>query len=130
MLVGALENLWEGCKRGGPSFASQLLSVHLLGDAFFLKFLPCQGKKGTRRGEKGKRQRKPGTTWEAFPFLNSLTLLKITNSASPSVLAHRNRSDCCDLRLRCPSQTPEIAPISETRESNAALRFKGAMESR
>ena len=44
--------------------------------------------------------------------------------------AHRNRSDFCDLRLRCPSLTPEIAAISETRESNAALRFKGAMESR
>ena len=26
-----------------------------------------------------------------------------------SILAHRNRSDFCDLRLRCPSQTPEIA---------------------
>ena len=24
-------------------------------------------------------------------------------------LAHRNRSDFCDLRLRCPSQTPEVA---------------------
>ena len=45
-------------------------------------------------------------------------------------LAHRNRSDFCDLRLRCPSRIPEIAAISETRESNAALRFKGAMESR
>ena len=45
-------------------------------------------------------------------------------------LAHRNRSNFCDLRLRCPSRTPEIAAISETRESNAALRFKGAMESR
>ena len=44
--------------------------------------------------------------------------------------AHRNRSDFCDLRLRCPSRTPEIAAILETRESNAALRFKGAMESR
>ena len=42
----------------------------------------------------------------------------------------RNRSYFCDLRLRCPSRTPEIAMISETRESNAALRFKGAMESR
>ena len=42
--------------------------------------------------------------------------------------AHRNRSDFCDLRLRCPSRTPEIVAISETRESNAALRFKGAME--
>ena len=28
------------------------------------------------------------------------------------------------------TQTPEIAAISETRESNAALRFKGTMESR
>ena len=45
-------------------------------------------------------------------------------------LAHRNRSDFCDLRLRCPSRTREIAAISETRESSAALRFKGAMESR
>ena len=32
-------------------------------------------------------------------------------------LAHRNRSDFCDLRLRCPSRTPEVAAISETRES-------------
>ena len=36
-------------------------------------------------------------------------------------LAHRNRSDFCDLRLRCPSRTPEIAAISERRGSNAAL---------
>ena len=43
-------------------------------------------------------------------------------------LAHRNRSDFSDLRLRCPSRTPEIAAMSETRESNAAWRFKGAME--
>ena len=45
-------------------------------------------------------------------------------------LARRNRSDLWDLRLRCPSRTPEIAAISETRESNAILRFKGVMESR
>ena len=45
-------------------------------------------------------------------------------------LAHRNRSDFCDLRLRCPPRTPEIAAISETREKQCALRFKGAMESR
>ena len=48
------------------------------------------------------------------------------NSRNP---AHQNRSDSCDLRLRCPSRTPEIVAISETTESNAALRFKGAMES-
>ena len=28
---------------------------------------------------------------------------------TPDSLAHRNRSDFCDLRLRCPSRTPEIA---------------------
>ena len=31
-------------------------------------------------------------------------------------LAHRNRSDFCNLRLRCPSRTPEIALFWETRE--------------
>ena len=39
--------------------------------------------------------------------------------------AHRNCSDFCDLRLWCPSRTPEIA--RDFREF--ALRFKGAMES-
>ena len=34
----------------------------------------------------------------------------------------------CNLRLRCPPRTPEIAAISETRESNAALRSKGALK--
>ena len=42
----------------------------------------------------------------------------------PLCLAHRHRSDFCDLRLRCPSGTPEIA--SDFRD--LALRFKGAME--
>ena len=32
-------------------------------------------------------------------------------------LAHRNRSDFCDLRLRCPSRTPENRAISETQET-------------
>ena len=40
------------------------------------------------------------------------------------ILAHRNRSDFCD--LQCLSRTPEIA--SDFRDF--ALRFKGAMESR
>ena len=39
-------------------------------------------------------------------------------------LAHRNSSDFCDLRLRCPSRTPEIA--SDFRD--LAFRFKGAMD--
>ena len=49
---------------------------------------------------------------------------------SSKSLAHRNRNEFCDLRLRCPSRTPEIAAKLETRQSNAALRFKGAMENR
>ena len=48
-------------------------------------------------------------------------------NVSARSLSHRNRSDFCDLRLRCPSRTPEIAAITETRESHAALRFKGAI---
>ena len=36
-----------------------------------------------------------------------------------NVLAHRNRSDFCDLRLRCPSHTPEIA--RSPREEKAML---------
>ena len=35
-------------------------------------------------------------------------------------LAHRNRSDFCDLRLRCPSRTPEIARFP--RQEKAMLR--------
>ena len=44
-------------------------------------------------------------------------------------LAHRNRSDfaICDCDAIA---DPRNRAISETRESNAALRFKGAMESR
>ena len=30
-------------------------------------------------------------------------------STTLRILAHRNRSNLCDLRLRCPSRTPEIA---------------------
>ena len=40
---------------------------------------------------------------------------------------------CRGLRVgpsKCPSRAPEIAAISETREGKAALRFKGAVESR
>ena len=37
-----------------------------------------------------------GLIWAEWSFIHS-------------TLAHRNRSDFCDLRLRCPSRTPEIA---------------------
>ena len=67
--------------------------------------------------------------WLSPGFPDLLLDLPLT-TLTPLILAHRNRSDFCDLRLRCPSRTPEIAAISETRESNAVLRFKGAMESR
>ena len=41
-------------------------------------------------------------------------------------LAHRNRSDFCDLRLRCPSRTPEIArfPRQETAMLHCDLRVR------
>ena len=42
------------------------------------------------------------------------------------VLAHRNRNDFCDLRLRCPSRTPEIArfPKQETAMMHCDLRVR------
>ena len=41
-------------------------------------------------------------------------------------LAHRNRSDFCDLRLRCPSRTPEIArfPRQEKAMLHCDLRVR------
>ena len=41
-------------------------------------------------------------------------------------LAHRNRSDFCDLRLRCPSRTPDIArfPRQETAMMHCDLRVR------
>ena len=41
-------------------------------------------------------------------------------------LAHRNRSDFCDLRLRCPSRTPEIArfPRQEKAMLHCDLRLR------
>ena len=41
-------------------------------------------------------------------------------------LAHRNRSDFCDLRLRCPTRTPEIArfPRQETAMMHCDLRVR------
>ena len=43
-----------------------------------------------------------------------------------SCLAHRNRSDFCDLRLRCPSQTPEIVrfPRKEKAMLHCDLRVR------
>ena len=45
---------------------------------------------------------------------------------TPVDLAHRNRSDFCDLRLRCPSRTPEIArfPRQETAMLHCDLRVR------
>ena len=46
--------------------------------------------------------------------------------ATLCTLAHRNRSDFCDLRLRCPSRTPEIArfPRQETAMMHCHLRVR------
>ena len=46
-------------------------------------------------------------------------------------LAHRNRSDFCDLRLRCPSRTPEIArfPRQEKAMLHCDLRVRWKVDS-
>ena len=59
-------------------------------------------------------------TAKAWVSITSKTLTSLNKESRPFFigdnsiwsLAHRNRSDCCDLRLRCPSRTPEIAAIS------------------
>ena len=63
-------------------------------------------------------------------FLRFAIAMPITDPRNRGDFQDKRKQCFCDLRLRCPSQTPEIAEISKTRESNAALRFKGAMESR
>ena len=55
------------------------------------------------------------------PFFLSQKMLGVVRVARLQNSAHRNRSDFGDLRLRCPSQTPEISAISETRESNSGV---------
>ena len=49
-------------------------------------------------------------------------------------LAHRNRSDFCNLRLRCPSRTPEIARFLRQEKAmlhcNARVRWKVASDLR
>ena len=45
--------------------------------------------------------------WQACVYWKCFFFLMAVPTTLP--LAHRNRSDFCDLRLRCPSQTPEIA---------------------
>ena len=42
-------------------------------------------------------------------FRESFSELRELLREYPGTLAHRNHSDFCDLRLRCPSRTPEIA---------------------
>ena len=56
----------------------------------------------------------------------ALTLPASPPCSRSDCLAHQSRSDFCDLRLRCPSRTPEIA--SDFRDF--ALGLKGAMENR
>ena len=50
------------------------------------------------------------------------------------ILAHRNRSDFCDLRLRCPSRTPEIARFGRQEKAmlhcDLRLRWKVASDLR
>ena len=57
---------------------------------------------------------------------NACKLATIHGGAIPNNLAHRNRSDFCDLRLRCPSRTQEIArfPRQETAMTHCDLRVR------
>ena len=61
--------------------------------------------------------------WSEFPHFMGMGVVP-----APSIkcLAHRNRSDFCDLRLRCPSRTPEIArfPKQETAMMHCDLRVR------
>ena len=54
-------------------------------------------------------------------------------NASPT-LAHRHRGDFCDLRLRCPSRTPEIAGFPRQEKAmmhcDLRVRWKVASDSR
>ena len=52
-----------------------------------------------------------------------------SNQNTSRSLAHRNRSDFCDLRLRCPSRTPEIArfPRQETGGGDGSERLLAAL---
>ena len=54
-----------------------------------------------------------------FPYLQLFSVVSKS-------LAHRHRSDFCDLRLRCPSRTPEIArfPRQETAMMHCDLRVR------
>ena len=67
------------------------------------------------------------------PF-SRLLLRKATQPLCLYDLAHRNRSDFCDLRLRCPSRTPEIArfPRQETAmmHCDSRVRWKVASDLR
>ena len=58
--------------------------------------------------------------WMSPPFEITLTLQRV------HFLAHRNRSDFCDLRLRCPSRTPEITrfPTRERAMLHCDLRVR------
>ena len=53
---------------------------------------------------------------------------------SRDTLAHRNRSDFCDLRLRCPSRTPEIARLPRPEKAmphcDLSVRWKVASDLR
>ena len=122
---GYIKNLAHRNRSDSLTLQSLLFSISLLFSfpiflAFFLCVFPLFSK-----NFRGSAKRK------TLAFLGGKPLLfPKKQGLEGQGLAHRNRSDFCDLRLRCPSRTPEIAAISATRESNAALRFKVAMECR
>ena len=69
--------------------------------------------------------------WTATDYLLATLMCRVAMSSiiwrsQCASVAHRNRSDFCDLRLRCPSRTPEIArfPRQETAMTHCDLRVR------
>ena len=59
-------------------------------------------------------------------MMQQIAALRLKPQLQLACLAHRKRSNFCDLRLRCPSQTPEIArfPRQETAMMHCDLRVR------
>ena len=130
----------ESRKWGFKRWGFEEIRGYLRKKADFLHFLDFPGalrtlrkreKKGRKRAKKadfgrfpGRAARHPLSPHLLHPHLLLNIYHKIRLFVKP--LAHRNRSDFCDLRLRCPSQTPEIArfPRQEKAMLHCDLRVR------
>ena len=80
---------------------------------------------GQNSSQSRRRQQAGGAMLRA-----SALIVSLLSSQSQSSLAHSNGSDFCTLLLRCHRRPQKVLAIAKTRQGNAALRFRGAMESR